>query len=552
MDPPQNQLQGGSSSSNSGERLAGTSSNTISNRRPPKVDVYIPRHRRGANDGTSNLLVSETADSRQSSTASSPRQASGAPRNTVTTIRSNSNYSRDDGYDDASSSSRSGNNSSSSDVQRRSARGKPTSPGTTGGNGSGSGGASKTTGGNGGARGNGRDYRGSGSSGNGASRNNNNNNSGYHSGSASTSSPSSQQPSPTTQTPPAPRHPRGRDFDATVLRRYSDDENRPNSSFSRSSSYTSTRSNTNQSSSTSTYSRPTGRTQDSNSAASRRPDRSDEGPWRRELPKSTETTTTPPTEGSGTIDSRDQESDLAAQFESVRLSTSASASRSGSPDGTESTDEPEEWELALQNSDDDAIPAAPKDTRRHPAEHLLTSSSSTPSKIGNWSEVSNDDLYILELYNFSASIKTAHLTDMFAAYENRSGGFRIKWVDETKALVIFESAAVAKQAYIANLTSQIAKIKPYNGPDKDSIRNAGKPSSGAYNGVRPAKTDSVARRLVQGALGLRVRRTPEQIAEEKAQIQAAKDAREAQRQEERRQREEEERQRQAMDDVFNS
>lgn len=80
----------------------------------------------------------------------------------------------------------------------------------------------------------------------------------------------------------------------------------------------------------------------------------------------------------------------------------------------------------------------------------------------------------------------------------------------------------AKQAYIANLTSQIAKIKPYNGPDKDSIRNEGKPSSGAYNGVRPAKTDSVARRLVQGALGMRVRRTPEQIAEEKAQIQAAK------------------------------
>lgn len=268
------------------------------------------------------------------------------------------------------------------------------------------------------------------------------------------------------------------------------------------------------------------------------------------MPKSTETTATPGT--SGTAEGKDQESDLTAQFERVRLSTSASASRSGSPDGTESTDEPEEWELALQNSDDDGIPAAPKDTRRHPAEALLTSPSSTPSKIGNWSEVSNDDMYILELYGFSASIKTAHLTDMFAAYENRSGGFRIKWVDDTKALVIFESAAVAKQAYIANLTSQIAKIKPYNGPDKDSIRNAGKPSSGAYNGVRPAKTDSVARRLVQGALGLRVRRTPEQIAEEKAQLQAAKDAREAQRQEERRQREEEERQRQAMDAVFNS
>lgn len=104
------------------------------------------------------------------------------------------------------------------------------------------------------------------------------------------------------------------------------------------------------------------------------------------MPKSAEVTTAPPTGGSGTADSRDQESDLAAQFEHIRLSTSASVSRSGSPNGTESTDEPEEWELALQNSDDDGIPAAPKDTRRHPAEHLLTSPSPTTSKIGNWSE----------------------------------------------------------------------------------------------------------------------------------------------------------------------
>ncbi|ORZ13799.1 hypothetical protein BCR41DRAFT_89030 [Lobosporangium transversale] len=154
-------------------------------------------------------------------------------------------------------------------------------------------------------------------------------------------------------------------------------------------------------------------------------------------------------------------------------------------------------------------------------------------------------MYILELYDFSPSIKTVHITEMFSAFENRSGGFQIKWLDDTKALVIFESAAIAKQAYIANLTNQIAKIKPYTGADKESLRNPGGPSSGSFNGVRPAKTDSVARRLVQGALGLRVRRTPEQIAEEKALVQAAKEAREAQRLEQQRQRQE-------MDAIFNS
>ncbi|KAF9912291.1 R3H and coiled-coil domain-containing protein 1 [Linnemannia zychae] len=541
--PPQNQPRG--SGRNGGNNSNNNSGGDGANRRLPKVDVYIPRHRRGNDD----VQPSESNDSRQSSTASSPRQTttSTAPRNTVS--RGNSNYSAgsgwDDGTEDTSSPSRSGNSSSSSDVQRR-GRGKFMGPGTktTGG-----GGGSNSGGGNNSRGGRDRDPRGSGSNSVGASRNTNNSRNGAYSNDSSSSSSSSQQQSPATQAPLAPRHPpRGRDFDATVLRRYSDDENRPNSSFSRSSSYTSTRSNNNQVQSSSTYTRSSTRTQD---AASRRPDRSEEGNWRREVPKTTETMTAG---GSGSADGKDPEPDLTTQFERVRLSApaSASTSRSGSADGTESADEPEEWELALQNSDDDGIPAAPKETRRHPAEHLLTSPSSTPSKIGNWSEVSNDDMYILELYDFSASIKTAHLTDMFAAFENRSGGFRIKWVDETKALVIFESASVAKQAYIANLTNQIAKIKPYNGPDKDSIRNAGNPSSGAYNGVRPAKTDSVARRLVQGALGLRVRRTPEQIAEEKAQIQAAKDARDAQRQEERRQRQEEERQRQAMDDVFNS
>ena len=53
-------------------------------------------------------------------------------------------------------------------------------------------------------------------------------------------------------------------------------------------------------------------------------------------------------------------------------------------------------------------------------------------------------MYILELYDFSSTIRTVHLTDMFAPYESRSGGFRIKWLDDTRALVIFESAAIGK------------------------------------------------------------------------------------------------------------
>ncbi|KAF9558255.1 R3H and coiled-coil domain-containing protein 1 [Mortierella alpina] len=465
-------------------------------RRVPKVGVYVPRHRRGAEDVAPNT---ESGDSGRNSSASSPRLPSGGGR-----AQRHNDTLREDTME-GTLSPRSG--TPSDEVHRR-GRGKFMGPGGNSGPGSTSGH------GNGGSSRNSRDHRG------------------------------------------------GRDFDATVLRRYSDDENRPNSGFSRSSSYSSLRSNNNTSSGNSNHNNSNSTASSSHSSSNvrsssgraqetceRRPDRAEEGSWRRTSPKIVDTQDHEAKPREANKVEGAEESDVASQLERMQINATSEDTKD---EGGESPEELEEWELALEDSDEDAIPrldsskGSGSSTPPHPAEHLLASSSPKPaSKIGNWSEVSNDDLYILELYGFSPSIKTMHLTDMFAPYENRSGGFRIKWVDDTKALVIFESAAVAKQAYIANLTSQIAKIKPYTGPDKDSIRNAGKPSSGAYNGARPAKTDTVARRLVQGALGLRVRRTPEQIAEEKALVQAAKEAREAQRQEQQKQRQE-------MDAIFNS
>ncbi|KAF9167616.1 R3H and coiled-coil domain-containing protein 1 [Mortierella sp. AD011] len=460
-------------------------------RRPPKVGVYVPRHRRG-NDHPSE------SESSQSSTISSTRSHYDNRR-----PQRNNNSPRDD-LTDESPSPRPGGG----EIQRK-GRGKFMGPG---------GGGSTSGGGNSGGT-----YR--------SNRENRGNNQGPNYSHSTNSSPT---PSDSQQPPTAPpqRHPRGRDFDATVLRRYSDDENKPGSSFPRSTSYGNGRSNNNGNNSPTTRSKGRG----NDLYNSRRPDRSEEGPSRRQSPRSAEDRERDleeNTKADGEVDSG-----LSALVEKINLSEGGE--RKSEP---ESPEELEEWELALQDSDEDAIPRiespkATKASKPHPAEHLLSSPSPKPSKTGNWSEVADDDMYILELYDFSPSIKTVHLTDMFAPFENRLGGFRIKWVDDTKALVIFESAAVAKQAYISNITNQIAKIKPYAGADKDTIRNAGNPSSGAFNGVRPAKTDSVARRLVQGALGLRVRRTPEQIAEEKALVQAAKEAREAQRQEQLKQRQE--------------
>ncbi|KAF9117188.1 R3H and coiled-coil domain-containing protein 1 [Mortierella sp. AM989] len=477
-------------------------------RRTPKVGVYVPRHRR-VNDHPS-----------ESESSQSPTTSTSRPHHENRRPQRNNTVFREDSTDDTPSH-RSGG-APSGEVQRR-GRGKFMGPGGNGSN-SGSGESSRVN----------REHKG----------NSQGPNRTYSNNSSSAASTSQQAP-----TAAPPRHPRGRDFDATVLRRYSDDENRPASSFSRSTSYSQGRSGNNSSNNSggstsatqSSTMRSKGRSSDQSN--SKRSDRSEGSSSRRQSPKRAECLEQEHGENTKADNSVDIE--LASLVEKTNLSESGD--QKSEP---ESPEELEEWELALQDSDEDAIPRienlkASKSTKPHPAEHLLSSTSSKTSKVGNWSEVVDDDIYILELYDFSPAIKTMHLTDMFAPFENRSGGFRIKWVDDTKALVIFESAAVAKQAYIANLTSQIAKIKPYAGTDKDSIRNVGSPSSGAFNGVRPAKTDSVARRLVQGALGLRVRRTPEQIAEEKALVQAAKEAREAQRQEQQKQRQE-------MDAMFNS
>ncbi|CEG77367.1 hypothetical protein RMATCC62417_12131 [Rhizopus microsporus] len=44
------------------------------------------------------------------------------------------------------------------------------------------------------------------------------------------------------------------------------------------------------------------------------------------------------------------------------------------------------------------------------------------------------------------------------------GGYKIKWLSDTRALIIFEHPATAKKAYIDNVTHALAKIRPYDGP----------------------------------------------------------------------------------------
>ncbi|KAK8845371.1 hypothetical protein IAR55_006084 [Kwoniella newhampshirensis] len=80
---------------------------------------------------------------------------------------------------------------------------------------------------------------------------------------------------------------------------------------------------------------------------------------------------------------------------------------------------------------------------------------------------------ILHLANFSPELKTRDLQLMFKEWENEKGGFRIKWLDDVNALVVFADASVAKRAYLSFVLNPPSHfrglIRPYDRPDAAQI-----------------------------------------------------------------------------------
>ncbi|WVQ80291.1 hypothetical protein IAT38_002396 [Cryptococcus sp. DSM 104549] len=80
---------------------------------------------------------------------------------------------------------------------------------------------------------------------------------------------------------------------------------------------------------------------------------------------------------------------------------------------------------------------------------------------------------ILHLANFSPELKTRDLQLMFKEWDADKGGYRIKWLDDVNALVVFADAGVAKRAYLSFLLHPPphfqGQIRPYDRPDAAQI-----------------------------------------------------------------------------------
>ena len=107
---------------------------------------------------------------------------------------------------------------------------------------------------------------------------------------------------------------------------------------------------------------------------------------------------------------------------------------------------------------------------------------------------------ILSLSGFSSNLKTRDIQGALAEYENDRGGFKIKWIDDTSLLIVFNDAAVgasivilqprqralihglsiAKKAYLSTLVNpppqftsptsdSVVVLRPYDGPDAQQV-----------------------------------------------------------------------------------
>ncbi|XP_054854043.1 R3H and coiled-coil domain-containing protein 1 [Eublepharis macularius] len=107
--------------------------------------------------------------------------------------------------------------------------------------------------------------------------------------------------------------------------------------------------------------------------------------------------------------------------------------------------------------------------------------------------------HVLEIYDFSPLLKTEHLLEAFAEFQE--SGFKVQWVDDTHALGIFSSLVAASQAMEQSYAS--LKIRPLiYGTRQSKIKALQRPKLLQLAKERPQTDTAVARRLVTRALGL--------------------------------------------------
>ena len=94
----------------------------------------------------------------------------------------------------------------------------------------------------------------------------------------------------------------------------------------------------------------------------------------------------------------------------------------------------------------------------------------------------------LKISNFPSSFTESDFKRIFGYFVN------IQWIHDTECVITFKDSQSAKKAFLINANNPNVKIEVHN---DTTMYNAG---------PRPIATDIVAKRLVAGALGIKVKK----------------------------------------------
>uniref|UniRef100_A0A1I8P657 R3H domain-containing protein n=1 Tax=Stomoxys calcitrans TaxID=35570 RepID=A0A1I8P657_STOCA len=128
--------------------------------------------------------------------------------------------------------------------------------------------------------------------------------------------------------------------------------------------------------------------------------------------------------------------------------------------------------------------------------------------------------HVLEVSNFPVEFKNQDLLMVFSQY--KESGFDIKWVDDTHALAVFSSSRIA--AEVLTMGHPFVVLKPLAEATLESRVKAKKCAASLqpYR-PRPETCAALARRLVTGALGVKLKTAAAERENEKRVLREAKE-----------------------------
>ncbi|XP_046658404.1 dentin sialophosphoprotein isoform X1 [Homalodisca vitripennis] len=184
-----------------------------------------------------------------------------------------------------------------------------------------------------------------------------------------------------------------------------------------------------------------------------------------------------------------------------------------------------DWESLYDDTGECLVPDLMEELTNSVGRVRVTSVDSDYRPYQSIEERTSDGECVIEIYDFPAEFKTTDLFNIFAAYRNKN--FQIKWVDDTHALGVFPSPLMADEVLACTLP--YVKTRPLRmgiAESRNKARNLVLPPLPAME--RPKTCTALARRLVSGALGLRL---PTSSQDRERERQVLKEAREKRRQE---------------------